>query len=160
MNGYQSEELYITVQGITGCGHVMESTSNGFIIDSTPPVINILETSHQAIENISSKDVYQTQTMFSSVWKTMEDSYDSSEGVTVRIGSYPGGVDFKNETEVNGDHIRENIEAADGVPSYVTVSMTNKAGLQSIEYSSAVVLDTSPPEIEFVSLILHCFSIL
>lgn len=82
----------------------------------------------------------------------MEDSYDSSSSnVTVSIGSYPGGVDFMNETEVNSDHIRKNILAADGVPSYVTVSMTNKAGLESVQYSSPVVLDTSPPEIEFVS---------
>ena len=147
----QTEELFITVRGITGCGDILESTSNGFTIDSSPPIINIHDTSHKAVENISSNSSYQTEQTFSSIWTVTEDSGESIDHVTVSIGSYPGGKDLTSEIEIEADHIREDIEASEGVPSYVTVSATNRAGLETVQYSKSVVMDTSPPEMEFVS---------
>ena len=151
LSNRQSEELFITVRGITGCGDILESTSNGFTVDSSPPAINIHGASHKAVENISSNSTYQTEQTFSSIWTVSEDSGEIIDHVTVSIGSYPGGKDFVNETEIAVDHIRENIMAPEGVSSYVTVTARNRAGLETIQYSNPVVMDTSSPQIEFVS---------
>lgn len=151
----QSEELFITVRGITGCGSVLESTSNGLIIDSSPPIITILDTSHRALENITSSSTYQTEQTFSSVWTIAEDRSENIDRVSVKIGSYPGGDDLMSESETEVDHIREDISAPEGVPSYVTISARNKAGLESIQHSEPIIMDTSPPEIQFVSFHEH-----
>ena len=72
--------------------------------------------------------------------------------MTVSIGTYPGGNDLMNATEVETDHIREKIAAPEGVPSFVTVTAKNAAGLESVVHSDPVVLDVSPPETGYVSI--------
>ncbi len=151
LNKIQSEELFITVRGITGCGDILESTSNGFVIDASPPAIDILQTSQKAVENITSDSIYQNEQTFSSAWTVSEDSGEAISHVTATVGSYPGGDDLMNATQVAADHIRVDISAPEGVASYVTVTATNKAGLVGSQYSAPVVMDTSLPEVNYVS---------
>ena len=154
LNKIQSEELFITVRGITGCGDILESTSNGFVIDASPPAIDILQTGQKAVENITSDSIYQNEQTFSSTWTVSEESGEAISHVTATVGSYPGGDDLMNTTQVAADHIRVDITAPEGVASYVTVTATNKAGLVGSQYSAPVVMDTSLPEVNYVSCVI------
>ena len=158
---YESQKLYISFRGITGCGDILESTSNGFTIDTTPPSVSILATGPYAIENSQfgktslSHQVYQTTKTFSSVW-TVNNSNGNIVDTKVSIGTYPGGNDLLNETEVNLGYIREEIKAPEGVPTYVTVKVKDEAGQEGVAISDPIALDTSLPPMGEVCRISCC----
>lgn len=49
-----NRKLYVSVRGVTGCGNVLESTSDGFVIDTTHPSVRVVATGYQAIERAQS----------------------------------------------------------------------------------------------------------
>lgn len=143
--------LYITVRGMTGCGGVLESTSDGFIIDTTPPSLEILATGQRAIEHAQSEDAdiehtsYQTSDVYSSIWSAMDSESGIPGDVMVQVGTFPGGADLSPEGGVPGDSIRGRVLAAEGRPTYVTVTAVNGAGLESTATSEPITMDTTPP---------------
>ena len=137
---------------MTGCGDILESTSNGFVIDSVPPSLEIIGTSPQAIENAqisgdTYSSVYQIATGYSSVWSTTDDQSGISNRTKVDIGTYPYGRDISNGMATSENYIRDQILSLDGVPTYVTVTVTNQAGVESTRTSSPIVRDTTPPAV-------------
>ena len=169
MESYDDQLLYITVRGITGCGGILESTSNGFVIDSSPPSLGIIGTGNQAIERAQSTgdlneddlithEEYQAASTFSSIWEARDDDSGLAGDVLVRIGTYPGGEDTKDEIAVTENYIRGSIMSNEGLPSYVTVVAENRAGLVTTAVSSPVVMDTTPPLTGLVCEILVAVS--
>lgn len=154
LRSYGSQTLFVTIRGITGCGDVLESTSNGFVIDPSPPSLEIIDTGPQAIErtqfsgdlNVSSSSTYQTEAGYSSIWRASDDESGLSSETTVDIGTYPNGRDIVvNGMTVSDKYIREDIMSVDGVATYVTVTVTNGAGVVSTRTSRPIVRDTTPP---------------
>ena len=150
---FGSQRLYVTVRGITGCGDILESTSNGFVIDSVPPSLEIIETGSQAIENAQSNSgdspassVYQVEAGYSSIWRA-NDAQSGLSNQTVDIGTYPYGSDISDNMVISENYIRSQITSADGVATYVTVTVTNGAGVESGRTSSPIVRDTTPPTV-------------
>ena len=141
------------MRATTDCGDMLQSTSNGFIIDPSPPSLEVIGTGGNAIEHAqinhdqSALDhiTYQTNPSFSSLWQLSDDQSDHESGSVVRIGTYPGGSDVQNETETSDDSIRSILQGQEGVPHYITVTGANRARLSATATSRAVVLDTSPP---------------
>ena len=157
LHSFGSRRLYVTIRGITGCGDILESTSNGFVIDSVPPSLEIIGTNPQAIENTrtsgdSHRSVYQIAAGYSSVWSTTDDQSGLSNQTIVDIGTYPYGSDISNNIATSENYIRNQIMSLDGVPTYVTVTVTNQAGIESKRTSSPVVRDTTPPTVGEVGL--------
>ena len=155
-----NQRLYITVRGVTGCSGILESTSNGFIIDHTPPSLDVIATGTQAIERAQSGGVadshvtYQSTDTYSSVWTSSDDEsglVPNDDDVIVQVGTFPGGSDVMQSETVSGGHLRGRVSAGadsavvEGVPVYVTVTATNGAGLQTTSVSEPVVMDTTPP---------------
>ena len=156
LDQYETEQLFITVRGITGCGDILESTSNGFIIDSTPPSVNIIGTGNQALEDINiDNQIYQTENTFSSVWEVLGEANDLID-MKYSIGTFPGGNDLVNETVVDVNYIRNEITAPEGVSTYVTVIVDDEVGLEGVAYSEPVVLDTSLPTAGTVCTVCIC----
>lgn len=158
LESYEDQPLYITVRGITGCGGLLESTSSGFIIDPTPPSLDIIGTGSQAIERAQSVGggasdyEFQDTAAFSSVWEVGDGESGGVGGVRVRVGSYPGGDDVSPERSVSENYIRgEAMSSNEGLPNYVTVTAENGAGLEAVAISNPIVLDTSPPTSREVS---------
>ncbi len=162
MESYAGQPLYITVRGITGCGEVLESTSNGFVIDSSSPSLGIVGTGSQAIERSQaageingnvpiSHQEYQTTPTFSAIWDVEDEESGVMGNTLFKVGTYPGGGDIESETTVVENYIRSSIGYDGGVPTYITVTAENEAGLVTTVTSEPIVLDTTPPMVGEVS---------
>ncbi len=158
LHSFGSRHLYVTIRGITGCGDILESTSNGFVIDSVPPSLEIIETGPQAIENAQTisgdspvSSVYQIEAGYSSIWRASDAQSGLSNQTLVDIGTYPYGSDISDDMAISENYIRSQIMSADGVATYVTVTVTNGAGIESRRTSSPIVRDTTPPTVGEVS---------
>lgn len=131
-----NQKLYITVQGITGCGEVLESTSDGFtIIDISPISFTANEPQR-----------YQTADLYSALWEAANDQSFIPDDVILQLGTFPGGSDISQGQVVSGNHIRERISVAEGIPTYVSVTAVNGAGLESVAISEPITMDTTPPQ--------------
>lgn len=154
LRSFGSRRLYVTIRGITGCGDILESTSNGFVIDSVPPSLEIIETGPQAIENAQiisgdspASSVYQVEAGYSSIWRADDAQSGLSNQTLVDIGTYPYGSDISGNMAISENYIRSQIMSADGVATYVTVTVTNGAGIESKRTSSLIIRDTTPPTV-------------
>ena len=165
--GYGSQPLYVTVRGTTDCNDVIQSTSNGFVIDPSPPSLEVLGTGENAIEHAQSNNngisinhtTYQTTPSFSSLWRLHDDHSGLNGSSVVRIGTYPGGSDVQDQTTTVDGSVRGRLWD-EGIPHYVTVTGTNRAGVSSTVSSRAVVLDTSPPTLGQVCVYVYNYAIL
>ena len=150
LRSYNDQPLFVTVRGVTGCDEILETTSAAMIVDSTPPISEIVETGRYAVEHtqtstVAGHEVYQDVAGFSTVWQTSDVESGTDGSVSVKIGSYPGGGDIESERTVTEDYIRSSIMSSEGVPTYVTVTADNKAGLSATVFSEPLVLDSSSP---------------
>ena len=151
LSSLSGQRLYITIRGTTDCGHTLESTSDGFVIVTSPPTLRILDIGPDATEHVQTS-LYQSTSGFSVHWDVADEVSDIGEQIFIKLGSYPGGNDIADEVEVSEDYFRGDITSADGSPVFVTVTAVNEAGLETVAFSNAVVRDTSPPVIEVVSI--------
>ena len=151
LDRYENQQLYITVRGITGCGNHLETISNGFRIDTSPPILRVLGTGSQAIERVQSNEpvtinTYQNEAGYSSIWTAMDGESGIYNNVGVSIGTYPRGSDINETTRtVFESFLRDQILLPNGVSTYLTLTARNGANLRSVVVSDPVVLDTSPP---------------
>ena len=149
LQSFGNQQLFVTIRGITGCGGILESTSNGFVIDSDVPSLEIISTGPEAVENrrntnMPTRGVYQIEAGYSSIWSATDDESGLSDVTFVDIGTYPNGRDISPGVTTNNDYIRDEIRSAEGVATYVTVTVTNGAGLMSKRTSSPIVRDATP----------------
>ena len=168
---YGRQILYTTVRAITGRGEILESSSDGFIIDSTAPEIAFIAVGANAVELgavFETEDIvpehqpYQTEQLLSATWTANDDESGIQDEKLVKIGSYPGGSDIISEMTVTDDYVRSlEMSANAGVPNYVTVSIWNRAGIRQDVTAPAVTWDQTPPhEGEVRKLILVFKSLL
>ena len=153
LDQYGNQPLFITVRGVTGCNRILESTSNGFIIDTTPPLLQAARAGLYALEytysggegEIGGDVQYETTPTYSATWSAADPESGVVGGASIKTGTYPGGGDIGSSSTVES-FVRETVATSDGLSSYVTVSLWNNAGLQSSVVTNAVVVDTSPPQ--------------
>ena len=152
---YGKQILYTTVRAITGCGGILESSSDGFVIDSSHPEVAFIAVGAKAIElGTASKigDVvyehqpYQTEQLLSAVWTATDAESDIQNERVLKMGSYPGGSDVIAETTITDDFVRGlEMTANAGEPHYVTVSVWNRAGVRHDVTAPSVTWDQTPP---------------
>ena len=156
MEQYGRQILYTTVRAITGCGNILESSSDGFVIDSSPPEVAFTAVGVNAIElglASETEDIvhehqpYQTEQLLSATWTAADPESGIQDERLVKIGSYPGGSDIIAETSVTDDSVRS-LQMSDnaGEPNYVTVSVWNRAGVRQDVTAPAVAWDQTPPQ--------------
>ena len=94
---------------------------------------------------MSARRLYQVEAGYSSVWRTEDEESRLSSDFTVHTGTYPSGRDISAGRIVGETYIRDEIVSSDGVATYVTVTVTNGAGMTSTRTSSPLVHDTTLP---------------
>ena len=150
---YGRQVLYTTVRAITGCGDILESSSDGFVIDSSPPEVAFLAVGANVIEATTASETgdiihepYQTEQLLSATWTATDPESGIQDERIVKMGSYPGGSDIVAETPVTDDFVRGlEMSANAGEPNYVTVSVWNRAGVRHDVTAPSVAWDQTPP---------------
>ena len=81
-------QYYTSVRAVTGAGHVLESTSDGFMVDSTPPQIAVTSVGAEAAN--TTRVLYQRETdLYRAGW-SVDDPSSGVAGVWLRLGTYRG----------------------------------------------------------------------
>ncbi|KAK6174798.1 hypothetical protein SNE40_013376 [Patella caerulea] len=151
----ESGKMYFTtVRGITNVGNVLESISDGFIVDTSPPTITInslFEVTGQ--QNVSAGNkIYQSEVDSMSVNFKMVDNESGLEKMYYAVGTYPDGADTRPVTQLttflNGEGslpVGEVRPATNGKPNIVTFWSENKVGIIGKTTSATLIVDTTPP---------------
>ncbi|XP_022102001.1 uncharacterized protein LOC110985344 [Acanthaster planci] len=149
---------YSTLRAITNGDNVLESTSNGFTVDITPPEIMITDLGqYDASVDLSLEGgiaLYQPNT--DSIDGTWEVS-DEESGITATyfsMGQYPGGSNVYPVTQTNKSYVPlALITPSDiGLPNILTVQAINSVGLKRTVYTTSITADNTPPSVGQV----HC----
>ena len=86
-------KYYTTVRALTGAGSVLESVSDGFLVDVTAPVPVIKSTGGVALnltDRATTSTIYQKEVdSFTAAW-VVNDPESGVSDVWFRLGTYPG----------------------------------------------------------------------
>ncbi|CAH1250560.1 FAT1 [Branchiostoma lanceolatum] len=149
---------YLTVRAITGYGNILESYSDGLLIDCSPPTVDITSIGIVAIGEDASlapgTNRYQlTSGFISAAFDVTDDNCPVSSG-WYQFGTTPYGSDILSATPFNHAY-RSNKAgvrpAAPGIPNILTVYGSNVAGLTNRAQSGSVVIDNTPPVVGTVN---------
>ncbi|XP_046574117.1 uncharacterized protein LOC124282192 [Haliotis rubra] len=144
---------YTTVRGITNGGNILESTSDGFTVDITPPDIHMESYGSESNQSrlTSTTTLYQTEVdSISSSWR-VADSESPVKKMYYSVGTYPHGEDVQPRTEVDILLTGEGAlptgikPTTDGKPNILTLTAENKLGLSASIISPYLVVDISSP---------------
>ncbi|CAG2193139.1 unnamed protein product [Mytilus edulis] len=146
---------YSTVRAITNVGSVLESVSDGFTVDTSPPIISLdrLTDKSSTDTNIGAgSTLYEksADTLFAS-WH-YNDTESSIRRAWYSVGTYPFAEDVSPITEVevsSGLHsvlpLASVIPDTTGKPNIISIWAENNAGTINKLTSGSVIIDTTPP---------------
>ncbi|VDI79784.1 Hypothetical predicted protein [Mytilus galloprovincialis] len=152
-------KYYSSVRAVTNAGNVLESVSDGFLIDTTPPEVTLDRlTDKDAYEVERETSIYQTTIDILSAQWHYSDEESGIKRAWFSVGTYPFGADVAPVTEVN---ITSNLQSSvplstvipdiTGKPNIISVFAENKAGAQCKVTLDSVIIDVSPPSQGVVS---------
>ncbi|XP_052082402.1 uncharacterized protein LOC127720030 [Mytilus californianus] len=138
---------YTTVTACNTADLCSSVTSDGFIIDNSPPNIGKVKDGADYIDiNYQSLRSYVAAT-----WRGFNDPQSGLNKYSIRVGSLMGGDDIisKSELPLTDIAVFSNTSITDEIPTniriYITVRAYNKAGLYSEATSNGFLVDDSPP---------------
>ncbi|KAK3101942.1 hypothetical protein FSP39_007535 [Pinctada imbricata] len=146
-------QYYTTIRGITNSGNVLESVSDGFMVDITGPAIT-MESDNQA----SSTDISMEAVIYQQTAESLEGkwSYNDTESLITdawySVGTYPYADDVKamEKIDISVDY-RSSIPYASiqpslsGKPNMISVWSMNSVGITTKITSASLVVDSTPP---------------
>lgn len=144
---FQPATYYTTVEAITASGQHIISSSNGVIIDITPPeLISSIDHFDVTFSNVQPIDFQGSNNTISARW-----AFDDLESGIVEyqwsIGTAPNETDIQSFISVGREMKGTNSDLdgvlVDNTTYYVTVIATNGAGLSSSETSNGVMFSSS-----------------
>ncbi|KAL3841826.1 hypothetical protein ACJMK2_019925 [Sinanodonta woodiana] len=139
--------IYTTVRVYNKAGLYAETTSNGFIVDNTPPAF----TKEAALGPIGSilPNTLMTRTTLMVEWGVSDDE-SFIDRQYVSIESHVGGDFNLSSIPLNGivrDYIFTDLDLNDGSIYYVTVMSCNGAGLCTKSTTPGILMDSTPPSL-------------
>ncbi|XP_019624877.1 PREDICTED: uncharacterized protein LOC109470382 isoform X2 [Branchiostoma belcheri] len=143
---------YTTVRAITGAGNVLESASDGFTVDVTPPHVDFLGfgVTSEDEEYAFGPDVSLYQ--LSADYITAEWGYTEEESdvvfATFKYGTFPGSHDVYNRTVTSQRTSVPNglvHPSSQGRPNILSLTAINSVGLRTVTHSASLTVDSTPP---------------
>ncbi|KAI8485273.1 hypothetical protein Bbelb_370200 [Branchiostoma belcheri] len=143
---------YTTVRAITGAGNVLESASDGFTVDVTPPHVDFLGfgVTSEDEEYAFGPDVSLYQ--LSADYITAEWGYTEEESdvvfATFEYGTFPGSHDVYNRTVTSQRTSVPNglvHPSSQGRPNILSLTAINSVGLRTVTHSASLTVDSTPP---------------
>ncbi|EDO42273.1 predicted protein [Nematostella vectensis] len=142
----------VVVQATDKAGMTASGLSNTLIVDSTPPVINLVQ---HGSAGRPERYVNKNKITFSAYFE-IEDDLSKVASYKVSVGSYSGADDVLGPQTVNLPYAQSYIVASwisdaesaleNGRKYYITVQAVNKAGLIGSKSSEPLIADFEPPK--------------
>ena len=149
---YHGSRVFVTVRGEDGCGGSYEASSDGFLVDITPPEFTLVSLGSNAVDlspenSTETPHYYQSDSHLSAYWMVLDPESGLAEVFTVKVGTYPGGEDIASFntslTSFRHETYRPELE---GVAQYITIVAESRAGLKASVALPPLTMDTSPPQ--------------
>ena len=141
----QGAVYYITVVAVNRAGLSTNLSSLGLLIDKTPP----LAYNADIIDGMHGEDIdyISPDTVLSAHWEKIADLESGIMQSQYCVGTKPLGSQIKPMTSVgrNLSFTCPDCIIKEGMRLYVTVQVTNGAGLSETRHSDGMLLDVSPP---------------
>ncbi|KAK2165039.1 hypothetical protein NP493_1368g00012 [Ridgeia piscesae] len=146
-------KYYTTVRAVTGAGNVLESASDGILVDVTAPVAGITSLGGKTLNRTdarteSTEVLYQKEADSYTVGWDVDDRESGVSGVWFRMGTYLGAGNIHPKTWIGNATILPNNLVkphVDGQPNIVTLDATNGVDLPTTVVSRAVTFDKTAP---------------
>ena len=141
----QGVVYYITVVAVNRAGLSTNISSLGLLIDKTPPLADnadIIDGMHGVDIDYISPD-----TVLAAHWERIADLESGIMQSVFCVGTKPLGCQIKPMTSIgrNVSFTCSDCIIQEGMRLYVTVQVTNGAGLSETRHSDGMLLDVSPP---------------
>ena len=141
----QGVVYYITVVAVNRAGLSTNISSLGLLIDKTPPLADnadIIDGMHGVDIDYISPD-----TVLAAHWERIADLESGIMQSVFCVGTKPLGCQIKPMTSIgrNVSFTCPDCIIQEGMRLYVTVQVTNGAGLSETRHSDGMLLDVSPP---------------
>ena len=142
------QKYVVIVRAWNKAGLTTKKQSNGTYVDYTRPECS---TVHDLVPGVGEDRDYVTDLPFLKASWHCIDRESGLRNQEAAVGTYPGGADAVPFTKFpltsNGSVVAvfNSINIIQGRPLYVTIRLTNKAGLRRTEWSDGIALDNTPP---------------
>ena len=150
LNLTHNATYYTTVRATNGAGQTGFASSNGIIIDLTPPIGSKLRDGEDLDIDVSVQDMF-----VSANWDEFHDPESGISKFVVCAGTIMGSCDLVSPTIVrSGLAVKLNVRPAinSGTVVYSTLWVHNKAGQATEVYSDGVLVDSTPSDVGNVSI--------
>jgi len=141
------KKYYVTVKAKNARGDTVMSSSDGVIIDRTPPVAKSI----QIAPSSGKETLFLTSPSAPVVTWSIDDPESGISHFVVHVGSFPLHSDLLASEHLDSlsrslDLGQTNFTLYQGLIFYVTVTGINLVGLETVVTSQQVVVDWTPPE--------------
>jgi len=141
------KKYYVTVKAENTRGATVMSSSDGVIIDRTPPIAKSIQIS----PSLGKETMFLTSPSAPVVTWSIDDPESGISHFLISVGSFPFQSDllatkYFNSLSRSLDLDQENFTLYEGLTFYVTITGVNMLGLETVLTSQQVVVDWTPPE--------------
>ncbi|XP_076085244.1 uncharacterized protein LOC143056054 isoform X2 [Mytilus galloprovincialis] len=138
--------IYVTVRAYNKAGLYSEATSNGLLVDDSPPIFSSKPKLFQQLGSRRENSIIYRSGM-KITWE-VSDGESYIERQYISVNSHKGGEINSTSTELNGivrDFTYTRLNLHDGGEYFVTVIACNGAKACITESSDGIFVDNSPP---------------
>ena len=131
-----------TIRSTNIVGGTSELSSDGFVVDSTPPIMG--EITHVENPPVGEASKVFTDSEISVEWSGFLDKESGVQKYHLCVGTQPGECNVMNFTDVGNStsYTLRNLLFVQGETSFVSIKAKNRAGLVSdVKSSSGVTVD-------------------
>uniref|UniRef100_A0ABM0M0H6 Uncharacterized protein LOC100366953 n=1 Tax=Saccoglossus kowalevskii TaxID=10224 RepID=A0ABM0M0H6_SACKO len=148
---------YLTVKGVTGSGRSAVASSNGVIIDVTPPVIADLYHVDMSWSDSEPTEYQSSNTTIAARWEVY-DIGSQVKDIQFAIGTTPHGIDLQDFTSVGLQSfaLNDDLDLVNRDRYYVTLKVTNNAGLESSMSTTGVTVIADSPDTSNATTSTYC----
>ena len=158
--------IFVQLEAFNGAGLKVGTNSTGYIIDLTPPQVTYIVDGSSPASDLEYQDDSE---MLSVMWQVLDDQsgisqiegavFELREGRRIRV--YPDPLFTDATTDVipadsmSWDVTRLNLVS--GAKYITAITFTNAANLRSQYETNGVIVDTTPPTVESVSVMSDAY---
>lgn len=166
-NFANGDRIFVRIDAVNGAGLVTAVNSSGVIIDLTPPQLDYIV---DGLDPSSDLQYQTSSTSIATTWQVRDNQsgilqiegaiFEFREGRRIRVYPDPFFTDATTEMipqgrsywEVNG------LPLTSGSKYVAAISFTNGAGLRVQYESNGVIVDTTPPIVQRVSVLTDSYT--